>query len=594
MRPKNAISRLATLALATLVCLLIAVLVPILPVQRTADEPFSGYSLMASPRDMHVVTETVRLSSVPDLTLSRGTLYADGNAAAGTPISRFVLDGPVLHLKAAGMRTDAQSLERSLANAIVDVTAPLLVDQLTAMGFDVLTVRRGTLHVVAADGSSETISDIQAELSARRKGHVAGRGSFTIRGHQLTFEGTLVTSPDKRTPLRWPVKASLKGDLLEAGFDGYLNAAEDLQLTGQADVTTPSLRRVARWFGVPVSGASGLNATTLKGQLTWARHTLAVEEAKIGIDGNEATGALSLDLKGSRPLIDATLAFSALDLTPYAEAARSQTFLFDRQTASWSAFDLSFPLIRHFDADVRVSSPKVSLKSHGLALGRGAATITVRSGKLLADIADLEVHGGKVNAQVTVNSNEIIPRYTVRGKIENFDAGTATTALLGSAIVTGRSTLSVDLQGVGQTPTELLRRLSGKVALGMADGGRVGLDMRSLKAAATAGVSPGWGPLAKAQTTIEGLEARAFIRDGVLFTEALQARSGTAAVGASGRVDLAERTLDLRLQMKPGVPTDRPLGTVDMVGAESVTVRGLWQEPFVRADLPDDGSGATR
>jgi AsmA protein len=288
-------------------------------------------------------------------------------------------------------------------------------------------------------------------------------------------------------------------------------------------------------------------------------------------------------------LIDATLAFSALDLTPYTEAARSHAFLFDRQAASWSAFDLSFPILRHVDADVRLSAPKVTIKSHGLVLGRGAATIAVRSGKLLADIAELEVHAGKVNAQVTVNSNESLPRYTVRGKIESFDAGSAATALLGSPVITGRSTLSVDLQGVGQTPVELLRRLSGKATFAMADGGRVGLDMKAVKSVAKSTVSPGWGLLAKAQTSIENVEARAVIRNGVLFTEVLQARSGTAGIAASGRVDLAERTLDLRLLTKPGVPTDRPLKPADMAGAESVTVRGSWLEPFVRAGDSAEG-----
>ena len=46
----------------------------------------------------------------------------------------------------------------------------------------------------------------------------------------------------------------------------------------------------------------------------------------VTLDGNEATGALALNLTGERPLIDGTLAFSTLDLTPYADAARSQSF----------------------------------------------------------------------------------------------------------------------------------------------------------------------------------------------------------------------------------------------------------------------------
>ena len=585
MRRKNVLSRFATLALATLACLLLAVLAPMVSIQRTSDEPFSGYAVMASPRDMHVITAPIRLSDALDLTLNRGTLYADGNAALGTPISRFVLDGPVFYLNASGLRTS--SFEAAFAGGSgsgIDTIAPLLVDQLTAMGFDALTLRRGTLYVTAADGSWETIGDIQAELTGRRKGQVSGRGSFTIRGQRLAFEATLAPGTEKRNPPRWPMKLSLKGDLLEASFEGHLDVAESLQLSGQAELSTPSVRRGARWFGVPVPSSEGLNAATIKGQINWARHTLAFEDAKVALDGNEASGALVLHVGGDRPLIDGTLAFNALDLTPYVEAARSQSFLFDRQTASWSAFDLSFPLLRHVDADLRISAPKVAVKGYGL--GRGAATITVRSGKLLADIAELELYSGKVGVQVSVNANELVPRYTLRGKVENFEAGSAGTALFGAPVLTGRSTLALDLTAAGQTPAEIVRGLSGKVALAMAEGGRVALDIKALRAVAKADGPPGWGPLAKGQTGLEQVEARALVRDGVLITETVQARSGGVVVVASGRVDLAERTLDLHLSARPNASADKALKPSDMAAAEAVTVRGFWQEPFVRAEEP--------
>ena len=586
MRRKNVISRFATLILVTLGLLLAALLAPALFIQRATDEPFSGYTVMASPRDMHVLTAPIRLSNTPDLTLNRGTLYADGDAAGGTPISRFVLDGPVLYLNASGLRTSSASFEASFAGSGIDAMAPLLVDQLVAMGFDALTLRRGTLYVTAADGSWETIGDIQAELTGRRKGQVTGRGSFMVRGQRLAFDVTLTPGAEKRAPPRWPMKLSLKGDLLEASLEGYLDVAESLQLSGQAELTTPSLRRVARWLGVPVPNAEGLNAAALKGQINWARHALALEDAKVTLDGNEATGALVLNVAGERPLIDGTLAFGGLDLTPYVEAARSQSFLFDRQTASWSAFDLSFPVIRHVDADLRISAPKVALKGYGL--GRGAATITVRSGKLLADIAELELHAGKVSAQITANTNEIVPRYTLRGKVENFEAGPAGAALFGANLLTGRSTLTLDIAAAGQTPAEILRALSGKATLTMAEGGRVGLDIKALRAAAKANGPPGWGLLAKGQTSLEQIEARALLRDGVLITETVQARSGAMGLAASGRVDLSERTLDLHLALTPNAPTDRPLKAADMAGAEAVTVRGFWQEPFVRGQ----GTGA--
>lgn len=582
MRRRKVIARLKTLVLATLACLLLAVLVPVLLMRRAPDEPFSGYAVMASPRDLHVVTTPIRLTDAPDLTMSRGALYADGNAAAGTPISRFVLDGPVFALNASGLRATSSSFEHNLASE--QFVAPL-VDQFLSMGFDALIIRRGTLYITSADGSWDTLSDIQAEVTGRRKGPITSRGSFTTQGQRLAFEATVFPTPDKRAPQRWPAKFSVKGSLLEASFEGHVNVAEDLQLAGQAEVTTPSLRRLARSFGVPIPSAAGLNTAAIKGQLTWSRRTLAIENAKAAIDGNEATGTVALNLASERPLVEGTLAFSALDLTPYVESARSQSFVFDRQTASWSAFDLSFPLIRHVDADLRISAPKIAVS--GLGFGRGAASISVRSGKLLADIAELELHSGTASAQITADTNELLPHYAIRGRIEGFEAGPAATALFGAPVLTGRSTLVGDLSGVGQTPAEVLRGLSGKALLSMPEGGRLALDIKALRSIAKDQDVTGWGPLAKGQTGLEQVEARATIRDGVLFTESVLARSGSAGVGAAGRVDLAEGSLNLRLMLRPNVSADQPLKPADMSSAHALSVRGPWREPLMRRDDPD-------
>ena len=36
--------------------------------------------------------------------------------------------------------------------------------------------------------------------------------------------------------------------------------------------------------------------------------------------------------------------------------------------------------------------------------------------------------------------------------------------------------------------------------------------------------------------------------------------------------------------MKSNVPTDRPLQAADMSGGEVISLRGPWQEPFVRLE----------
>jgi hypothetical protein len=180
MRRTSVISRLKTLVLATLVCGLLALLAPLVFTPSAVDEPFSGYAVLASPRDLHVITRPARLSAAPDLTLSRGVLYADGNAALGTPISRFVLDGPVFYLNASGLQAAASGFDGEVLG--VDGAIAPLLDQFVSMSFDTLTIRRGTLYVMTAAGASETISDIQAEVSGSRRGQVSSKGSFAIRG----------------------------------------------------------------------------------------------------------------------------------------------------------------------------------------------------------------------------------------------------------------------------------------------------------------------------------------------------------------------------------------------------------------------------
>ena len=239
--------------------------------------------------------------------------------------------------------------------------------------------------------------------------------------------------------------------------------------------------------------ADGLNAASVKGQINWARQHLR-RRGRQGRDrrqrGGGRAGAQSrrrasadrrhAGLQRARP--DALRGSGALAVLPVRPAERHR----GRRSIC------RFPLIRHVDADLRISAPKVAAQGlrprprrrhHHGALGQAARRYRRARAATPA----------RSSAQVTANTNEIVPRYTLRGKVENFEAGPAGAALFGATVLTGRSTLSVDVEGAGQTPAEVLRRLSGKAALTMAEGGRVGLDIKALRTAAKANGAAGLG-----------------------------------------------------------------------------------------------------
>jgi AsmA protein len=581
MRRNTVMRRLRKLALAIAACLVFAVLAPMYFAERATDDSFAGSAVLASPRDLHVITVPVRLSSAPDLTLNRAVIYDYGHSPPTGATSQVLLDGPVLTLNAAGLRT-AAAADPEAADG--QEPLPPLIQQMGALAFDLITIRRGTLHVTALDGSVETLTDLQAELKRTRRGQIACLGSFTVRGQRLAFDATF-GQPDKKQPLRWPLQMSFKSSLLQGSFDGLVDLREDVQLAGQTELAIASLRRVGRWFGLPLYLTEGFNTTTIKGDLVWARRSLAFEKARIAVDGNEGNGGVVLNLAGERPRLEATLDFGQLNLTPYVDATRTQFFGFELPVTWGASFDTSLPMIRYLDADMRISANRVMLRD--FAFGQGGATVTAQAGKLHADIAELEMPGGgTLTAQVTAIMTEAAPRYAVRAKVESLEMGPATARLLGAPALAGRAGLTFDLTSTGYSLTELTRRLSGKAALSMPEGGRVALDLRAVRKAAKPG-QRGWAGLARSHTNVERLEGRALIIEGVAFAEDIQARSGDLVLALGGRLGLVDGHMDARLVLKPAAPSDAAARTAETGVSETVTLRGPWPDPVLRSEESD-------
>jgi len=583
IRGNTVARRLRKLALAFAACLLFSILAPMYHADRASDDSFAGSAVLASPRDLHVITVPVRLSSAPDLTLNRAVIYDYGLTAPSGATSQVLLDGPVLTLNAAGLRatTGADPEETDGSNA---APASPLLQQIGALGFDLIAIRRGTLHVVMGDGDVETLTDVQVEVKKTRRGQISAQGSFTVRGQRVAFDATF-DQPDKKEPHRWPLQMSITASLLHGTFDGHADLGEDVQISGQTELAITSLRRVGRWFGLPLYLTEGFNATTVKGDLAWARRSLAFEKARIVVDGNEGNGRLALNLANDRPLLEATLDFAALNLTTYLDATRTQLFGFELPATWGASFDTSLPMLRYLDADMRISANRVTLKDY--AFGQGGATITAQAGKLHADIAEVEIPGGgTLSAQVTAIMTEAVPRYAVRAKVESMEMGPTTAKLLGSPTLTGRAGLTFDLTSTGYSLTDLTRRLSGKAALSMSEGGRIALDLKAVRQAAKVG-QRGWAALAKSHTIVERLEARSLIIDGVAFAEDIQARAGDVALALTGRFGLVDGNMDARLVLRPGAASAGAARTVDAGAGEIVTLRGPWPDPVLRGDDSD-------
>ena len=548
----------------------------------------------AAPGDAFSLSEAVELSASPGIRVERGTVAfidANGNSIPSTslhggtsPAAGIRLFNGLISLGAprAGTR-------RSLAPIPSAGASPFPVspyaEALLAGRYDTLSLRRTMVQLNGLFEAPETLTDVKADVSLRRRGYLTIKGTGRLRGQLVTLDAMLSLGQAERKDgvlQRAPLKLSLKGDLIDASFEGRLMATpEDIELQGQAEMALPSGRGLARWFGAYWPSGTGLRDLSVKGQMRFSREEMTFENAVARMDGNEATGVLGLRLRQPRPVLTGTLAYKSFDAKPYMTAATDDGAGAPAAAPlSWSSLAggaLTVPLGLHLDADLRVSAERVQLGS--LELGRIAVTIALKDGRLLADVADLRFNGGGGGGQITADFTGYMPRMNLRGKLEEVDLGRLSSILAGSPMLQGRADVVVDLAGSGATPHDVLRALAGRIVVRAQTPGRLGLDLRALAGAARNQSLTGWGAAARGTTSFEGLELRLVLRDGTILTETAEARSGDTVWSATGVVNLLSDRIDVRLgQAAPG-----QAGAPPALGAQTVIeLHGPMREPQVR------------
>jgi AsmA protein len=546
--------RRSSLAVAILLCLLFLITAPYLVERRFDEIGLRSAAVLAASRDSYSLSAPIRLLQAPRIALESGTISMPpsrtGLARGGEVIAMLITGSSArMTLKEATIAADFSENTAVLTTGSAHGGVAPLVAALQKLQFDALAVRDSTVRIKLADGSTLVLDELTTDIAAKQNGTIRAVGSFTFRGEKVAFDTTLATKIDAQSGAH-PITASLKSQLLSAGLDGHLVLGESPRLLSpQADLTIPNVRAAARWLGAGWPPGDAFEGFYAKGQLEWVNHTVAFQKATVQMDGNEATGTLSVNFTGPRPAVDGTLGLKSLDLSKYVEARGDSEQVSDESLLSMvsGASGLEFPLIQIIDADLRISSGSVVLP--GVTIGRSAATISLKGGKMIADIAELEIDDGtRGGGQLRIDATGASPSYDIRGKLEALDLGRAGQAIFGHPTVQGRGDVIVEISAEGDTGTMLLSSLDGKLCVTLAEGGQLGLDIDQLSAAMKSPTTQGaWKAASTGAMPIDTLEARFAVANGVIRTEVAKAVAGSRAMKAEGAIDLPTRQLDLEL-----------------------------------------------
>ncbi len=504
--------------------------------------------VVAAPRDQHDVSSSTLLDGRYGVALSSGkiTQKAIGGkrltgreARATLKAGKAVLE---LHKGTMVIGSPLDALEQQFS------PYPPLIAALRSLSFSVLEISQGRISVILPSGRNEWLFNVNLVVQPRRSQGLSAQGTAVWRGHKIAIDvdaGRVSTTENQL-----PARVRLSSQLFSVSFNGQIGFSNGLELTGNAEIGGKDTRQFARSLRIIWPEWAGISDFEMSSPMTWTATALTFEKVRARFDDNEATGIVAVKGSREKPQITGTLAFDTLDLTKYWTMRASESEAvgqswWERVAAAWSE-----PLIRHFDADLRMSANQVVVDS--MALGKAAATVALKDGKLSAQLAKLSFAGGSGSGQVTIDQSRLIPKTSFHGRFVNVPLGDLTSSIFGIRGIEGRATVTADLRSQGLEQKDILSGLEGDLRLELSDTGVVGFDLNALATkdltvnSEVAGSRPVnlLSEFLRGTTRLSALKVDFGLHSGQLLSKKFEALSDDHRLQLSGNADLVKRTID--------------------------------------------------
>jgi AsmA protein len=516
----------------------------------------AGRALVNRTPDGTVIATPLRLSGRFPLTL-------DGGVIVGSPSESRNGDGLVVHhatltLDLSGA-VDPDSMSRGEVSA-----KPAATPSIAGYATDSLRMTGAQIALLGPHGARAVMEDVNAALTVTRKGSYKLVGAGRLNGKSLAIDAIWTEVAGWGGATRIPLRVTVRSSVLSFSLDGQLGTVPAPEFSGQAEFMSPSLRRFLKWVGLGRGIGDPSTSISLAGPLEWSPSRMAFAKAAVAVNGNQATGAMTVKTTNGRLSLDGTLGFQELDL------GRSWTRL-----APQSPPDGQPHVLTVLDADLRLSAAKVHAPA--LEMGRAAISIALSQGQLQADMAELEIEGGIAGGQLSVDLNQPSPQASIKVKLKGVDAGRALAAPLRRNALLGRSNMTFEGNVGGGSPGEALPSIAGRGHFELAEPGRLGIDVVALVHAARDKNIVSWAAAGKGATPVDALSGRFRVLNGALTIEAVQARSGNSVLVASGRLDVPGRLMDISVATGPAGTT----GEAPLTARDILLLRGTWDAPAI-------------
>ena len=475
-------------------------------------------------------------------------------------------------------------------------------------------------------GKTQEVDALNVKLSLKSlNSPLAANGDLAWQGQKIVFDGKLTNAKtlleDKPAKLAFHATSAH----INASYDGTVAMKDGADLEGQITAKSPSVKGLAQWLGSALPPVAGFGPLSIAGQLKSSGNTTSLSNANLGLDGATATGSASVTTGGVRPLIQANLKLSELDLNKYmtgtaaAGAAKSgetpapaapapkppapgtapkagdaiEQLLNDKpgakvhgftQRAGWSNEPINLTLLGVADADAKLQVGKLIFQD--IKVGQSALTVALKNKVMKTTFEDIQLYEGHGKGFMTVDGT---------GKAANIGAnfaldGISALPFLKDAAdmdwLAGSTKLGLQLAAQGGSQLQLVETLNGKADFAFANGAIVGFNLPGAIRGISQGKFSGLKKTPAEKTDFSELAASFQISNGIAQSQDLRLTSPLLRVTGAGAAQMPARTVDYTVRPKIVASLEGQQGAADLSGIEiPVRITGPWDKLNYEPDL---------
>jgi AsmA protein len=443
-------------------------------------------------------------------------------------ITQLTISRPTIRVPLPRERTRVSSVGPSPANSSA------------ANGFPAID------HIVVEEGAVEFYS--RSAHNEGRIDHIALDASLPPAIDVPTVTGSLYVGGQL-------LHIELKSNALPASVEGQAIPVE-LTLQGPAPFVQPLSARA---------------------ELRLRNNSLAINSLSGRFGPSRFSGWATVDLSANKPMAKADLDFDRVQIL--AEAVRHDT---DRSALSepWSDRQFSFDALNFFDAEVRVSASDFTIGSFRLA--PTAMQFSLDKGVIQGTLANTSLYAGTAEGTFSLDASRPVPAHAMHVRLAGVSALPLLSDVAGFESLEGTMRANIDVNASGASQKAAISTLAGTLDIQLANGAVRGIDVSKLMHNLTSTILDGWQQNPNDKTPLSDLNASFSLANGIATTTNLVLTGPIARVTGTGSIDIAEKTLQMKVDPRLIVGQQDAGGSGGGTGlGVPVLIQGNWSAPRI-------------